>query len=140
VREAIGFTQARGDSLNVVNVPFNVDEKIADADVPLWKQPENISLAKDTGKGLALAIGLLVLVFGVIRPALRSIAGRQAAIPSMGGNAALDAPDAIYTPGSPAALLGGQNNAAQLQEVRQLAKQNPATVANVVRAWVNKDG
>jgi flagellar M-ring protein FliF len=142
VKEAIGFTQTRGDSLNVVNVPFNVDEKIADVEVPLWKQPENISLAKEIGKGATLVIGLLVLVFGLIRPAMKSIGSRYAEIPSMGGqgNLALGSPDAIYTPGSPAAQLTAANNAAQLMEVRQLAMQNPATVANVVRTWVNKDG
>ncbi len=142
VREAIGFTQTRGDSLNVVNVPFSVDEKTVDIELPLWKQPENISLAKEIGKGLTLVIGLLVLVFGLIRPALRNFSDRQASIPAMdgAGNAALSGPDAIYTPGSPAAQLAASNNAARLLEVRNLAKQNPATVANVVRTWVSKDG
>jgi flagellar M-ring protein FliF len=128
--------------LNVMNVPFNVDEKIADVEVPLWKQPENISLAKEAGKGLALVIGLLVLVFALIRPALRNIGSRPNEFPAMGaaGNPALSGPDAIYTPGSQTAQLGAANSAAQLLDVRQLAKANPATVANVVRAWVNKDG
>lgn len=139
VREAVGFSQPRGDSLNVVNVPFNVDEKIAETEVPLWKQPENISLAKEIGKGLVLVIGLLVLVFGMIRPALRSIGARSAQIPSM-DTAALSGPGAVYSPGVQAAQLSAANSAAQLADVRQLAKQEPGTVANVVRAWVNKDG
>jgi len=29
---------------------------------------------------------------------------------------------------------------AQLEDIRQLARQNPATVANVVRNWVNQPG
>ncbi|MEQ1515230.1 MAG: flagellar basal-body MS-ring/collar protein FliF [Usitatibacteraceae bacterium] len=142
VREAIGFTQPRGDSLNVVNVPFNIDEKVVEAELPLWKQPENISLAKEVGKGLTLVIGLLVLIFGLIRPAMKSLSNRQAQIPAMdaGGAAALSAPDAVYTPGATPAQIATNQNAAQLLEVRNLAKQNPATVANVVRAWVNKDG
>jgi flagellar M-ring protein FliF len=139
VREAVGFSQPRGDSLNVVNVPFNVDEKIVETEVPLWKQPENISLAKEIGKGLVLVIGLLVLVFGMIRPALRSMGTRSAQIPSM-DTAALSGPGAVYSPGVQAAQLSAANSAAQLADVRQLAKQEPGTVANVVRAWVNKDG
>ncbi len=142
VREAVGFSQTRGDTLNVVNVPFSVDEKITEAEVPLWKQPENISLAKEVGKGLALLAGLLVLVFGVIRPAMRSVGNSQAQIPPMGdasGNA-LSAPDAVYMPGQPGTQLSATNSAAQLMEVRRLVKTNPATVANVVRAWVNQDG
>lgn len=139
VREAVGFSQPRGDSLNVVNVPFNVDEKIAETEVPLWKQPENISLAKEIGKGLVLVIGLLVLVFGMIRPALRSIGARSAQIPSM-DTAALSGPGCGLLAGVQAAQLSAANSAAQLADVRQLAKQEPGTVANVVRAWVNKDG
>lgn len=142
VREAVGFSQTRGDTLNVVNVPFNVDEKIVETETPLWKQPDNISLAKETGKGLALLIGLLVLVFSVIRPALRSIGTRNGQIPSVdyAGDPALAGPDAVYTPGRPAQRLSAAGSAAQLAEVRQLAKQDPATVANVVRTWVSKDG
>jgi flagellar M-ring protein FliF len=142
VREAIGFSQDRGDSLNVVNVPFSVDEKVAELEVPAWKQPENISLAKEAGKGLALVIGLLVLVFGLIRPVLRNVGASRARIPAMddGGANALAAPAAVYGPGRQAANAGGANSAAQLAEVRQLARQEPATVANVVRGWLNQDG
>jgi flagellar M-ring protein FliF len=142
VREAVGFSQTRGDSINVVNVPFNVDEKMIEPELPLWKQPDNVSMAKEVGKGLVLLIVLLVLVMGVVRPAIRSFSNRQALIPAIdgAGGDALTAPDAIYTPGRQLTQIGVDNGAAQLLEVRQLAKQNPATVANVVRAWVNKDG
>jgi len=140
VREAVGFSQARGDSLNVVNVPFNVDAKIVEPELPLWKQPENISMAKEAGKGLALLVGLMVLIFGFIRPAMKSLSARRGPIPPMDAGGALAAPDAIYTPGMQMAHLAQASTANQLQEVRQLAKQNPATVANVVRTWVNKDG
>ena len=136
VREAVGFTQSRGDSLNVVNVPFNVDEKTVEPEVPLWKQPENISLVKEMGKGLALILAALVVVFGVVRPAIKSLQQRSASIPAIGGDSEYGAA-AVYSPGRSAALASG---AAQLADVRQLAKQNPATVANVVRAWVGKDG
>jgi flagellar biosynthesis/type III secretory pathway M-ring protein FliF/YscJ len=44
---------------------------------------------------------------------------------------------AVYLPGRNASVASG---AAQLADVRQLAKSNPATVANVVRTWVGKDG
>lgn len=140
VREAVGFSQTRGDSLNVVNVPFNVDEKAVEPELPLWKQPENISIAKEAGKGLALLVGLSVLIFGFIRPAMKSLSARRGPIPPMEMGGALASPDAIYTPGMPMAHLAQAGTANQLQEVRQLAKQNPATVANVVRTWVNKDG
>src|SRR5690606_9394345 len=39
VREAIGFNQARGDSINVVNAPFSEPERIEPVEVPAWQQP-----------------------------------------------------------------------------------------------------
>ena len=139
VREAIGFSQPRGDSLNVVNVPFSVEEKIVEPEVPIWKQPENISLAKEAGKGLALVAGLLLLIFGLLRPAMKAIGQRPVQIPHMADAAGeLASPDAVYTRSGQS--NGAAGGAAQLADVRQLAKQDPATVANVVRAWVNKDG
>jgi flagellar biosynthesis/type III secretory pathway M-ring protein FliF/YscJ len=83
-----------------------------------------------------------VLVFGLIRPTLRSIGTRQAGLPAMAnaGTNAVAGPDVIYTPGRQTSQLSAANSAAQLAEVRQLAKQEPGTVANVVHAWVSKDG
>jgi len=140
VREAVGFSQTRGDSLNVVNVPFNVEEKVVASELPLWKQPENISMAKEAGKALALLVGLLVLIFACIRPAMKSLSARRDPIPPIDLNGPLATPDAIYSPGMQMAQLPTTSTNNQLQQVRQLAQQNPATVANVVRTWVNKDG
>src|SRR5690606_2225874 len=51
VKEAMGYTAARGDSLNVANVPFTVPEAApAPVEPPVWKQPQYIELAKDVGK------------------------------------------------------------------------------------------
>jgi len=47
------------------------------------------------------------------------------------------------TPESPAAAsplaLGAPSTGKQLTDVRELAKQNPAAVAHIVRDWVSKD-
>jgi flagellar M-ring protein FliF len=137
VREAVGFTQTRGDSLNVVNVPFNVDEKIVEAETPFWKQSENVSLFKEAGKGGALLVLALVLVFSVVRPLIKSLQMRNASIPAVGSGDSDGGDGAVYLPGRNASVASG---AAQLADVRQLAKSNPATVANVVRTWVGKDG
>jgi flagellar M-ring protein FliF len=50
VREAMGYSKERGDSLNVVNAAFNEPVVEPVAELPMWKQPENISLAKEIGK------------------------------------------------------------------------------------------
>ena len=132
VREAMGFNAQRGDSLNVLNSAFStVELGIAEA-LPLWKQPDVIALAKEVGKALLFLLLTLIVVFGVVRPALKAVASAPKPQPlpapaSAGGDAAaaLPAPDAIRT-------------TTPIEQVRQLAKNDPATVANVVKAWVGE--
>src|SRR5262249_1373389 len=53
VRDAMGFNQQRGDSLNVVNAQFSAPEALPPVEqVPAWKQPDVIALAKEGGKAL----------------------------------------------------------------------------------------
>ena len=74
VREAMGFSKERGDSLNVVNAAFNEPEREVVPELPLWKQPDNIAMAKDAGRYLLFAALIGYLVFGLLRPALRKAA------------------------------------------------------------------
>ncbi len=74
VKDAIGFNEQRGDSVSVVNQSFRGETKPEDivADkIPLWEQP----LMRDMAKLLVGLIALLVLVFAVLRPMLRSLLG-----------------------------------------------------------------
>jgi flagellar M-ring protein FliF len=75
-KEAMGFSADRGDSLNVVNSPFTSDVK-TEPELPLWKQPQMIDLAK-TGVGyLLLALLAVFLWFKVARPVLRKYTRRR---------------------------------------------------------------
>jgi flagellar M-ring protein FliF len=129
VREAIGFTKDRGDALNVVNAPFSAEE-VPRADAPpMWKDPDVLALARSVGAQLGLVLLGLLAIFGVIRPALRrppASAARPGASAVVGGDVALP------PPGAPAAALPNPAD-----DVMRMARENPATVANVVRTWVN---
>lgn len=127
VREAIGFSKDRGDALNVVNAPFTVEEVPAPVPVPLWKDPDVLGFARGIGLQLGLVLLGLLAIFGVIRPALKRLPPPPA--PSAGTVVAND----VQLP-SPAASLPqlGPN-----EDLLRLARDNPATVANVVRGWVN---
>ena len=70
VKEAMGFSADRGDSVNVVNSAFATD--IADVvELPLWKQPENIELARSAVPYLLAGFLALFVWFAVFRPLLR---------------------------------------------------------------------
>jgi flagellar M-ring protein FliF len=129
-REAMGFSKDRGDSLNVANAAFNEDRE-AVAEVPVWQQPENIALAKDAGKGLAGAALILYILFGILRPAMRRLSVQPE--PVAGGAEALALADAGAAPRDPHA-----SRDSQIENMRQVAQQDPRVVANVVRNWSSK--
>jgi flagellar M-ring protein FliF len=129
VREAIGFNKDRGDALNVVNAPFTVEEVVKPEAVPLWKDPEMLSLARGIGLQLGLVLLGLLAIFGVIRPALK-----RPPPPPAASRTAVVADDLTLPPPGSAAQRA---DAGPSEEVMRLARENPATVANVVRTWVN---
>jgi len=133
VREAMGFNPQRGDSLNVVNAPFSTPEFAPVEPVPVWKQPDVIALAKEGGKAMLFLLLTMIVVFGVVRPALRNIGVRTVAVP-----ASAETPAQAALP-SPEAAEAAAQLLSPLDQVRQLAKNDPATVANVVRAWVGSE-
>lgn len=137
VKEAMGYNQQRGDTLNVVNSPFARAEKETIPDVPLWKQPENIQLAKDIGKYLIAILVLLYLFFRVLKPMLRKLSentNNQAALPAPGDDVVHLSHTSEHVELATAGSLGYQQN---LEIAKSLAKQDPKIVANVVKSWVN---
>lgn len=71
VRDAVGYDARRGDSVNVVNTAFfdlPLDE-VPEVPIPLWEQSWFWPAVR-----LALgAMAVLLLVFGVVRPVLRTL-------------------------------------------------------------------
>jgi flagellar M-ring protein FliF len=65
----IGFDVTRGDSLEVVSIPFNREGEVALADIPFWEDPKFLPLIK-LGGGIFI-IALLILV--VVRPMVRKL-------------------------------------------------------------------
>ncbi|GAA4417617.1 flagellar basal-body MS-ring/collar protein FliF [Acidovorax lacteus] len=151
VRETIGFNRDRGDSVNLMNTPFQMQAE-ADTGVPLWRQPEVLDIARSLAWPLgAVLFGALVL-FGLVRPALKgmaappaaaSAAGRAPGQPALAGTQlnALEA-DTPERPALPAPTKQDEANVVtpeqlRLEEARKLAKDNPIAVANIVKQWVN---
>ena len=136
VRESIGFNKERGDSIKLINAPFRTEAlpKAADA-LPPWQQPWLIDLVRAAAVPAALVLVALLVVGGVIKPALKAAAG-----PTMGRQ--LDAMVAdsphLAAPAVPLAL-GAPPGDKHVSDARELAKQNPAAVAHIVRDWVNKN-
>jgi len=58
----IGFDVTRGDSLEVVSIPFNREGEVALVDVPFWEDPKYLPLFKLGGGFLIIALLILVVV------------------------------------------------------------------------------
>ena len=129
VKEAMGFSQTRGDSLNLVNAAFNVVEPEVTAELPIWQRPENIALAKDLGKALVIGVVFLYLLFGVVRPLIRNLLSAPRIDPAF-EPAMLEAEAEVHP------AIG---HSQRLTAAKQLAKSDPKRVANVVKSWVSAD-
>jgi len=141
VRESIGFKQDRGDSVKVINAPFKV-ETVAKDDTPLWKQPQTVDLLRAGAVPAALALVALVVVFVLIRPALKAALQPPPAPVDARGNAlnAMVADDEALPNAEPEILrIESPKVSAHLQSARAFAKENPTAVASIVRGWVNGD-
>jgi flagellar M-ring protein FliF len=152
VREAIGYNAQRGDTLNVVNAAFaDMQAKPSLQDRALAYATTN---ASDLAKYALLAIAVLYLIFGVVRPIMRDVFKK----PEPEGAAALA--------GEGGRLLavageeeGGEGGAAgehapsveeereamrkkymsNLEAARELVKQDPRMAAQIIKEWINSD-
>jgi len=133
VRETVGYDEKRGDSVKVINAPFKV-EKIETPVIPLWKQPEVLDMLRGFAVPAALALVALLVMFGMVRPALKAAMTPPPPPPRL--DAVVDDDESLPAPATPPALAAPKNDD-RLAHARTLAKQNPAVVAAVVRNWVS---
>lgn len=132
VKQAMGFDENRGDSLTVTNSQFNIlEEEIAE--IPFWKQPDMILLAKEIGKQLIIAALVLFFLLKILKPFLKNL---------------LPPPPPPAKPQETTALGESKNLALNHQQeminheqnitkAKQLALNEPIIVANVIKEWVS---
>jgi flagellar M-ring protein FliF len=145
VKEAMGFSKERGDTVNVTNAPFDGVDKPVDPvpAVAWWNDPDTIALIKEVGK-IALAVIVLgYLFFRVLRPLMRPVLRKLDQI-----TAVPVAPARVISPEEEQRELiertqleemeahQAQGYRENLQMAKNLSREDPRVVANVVKAWV----
>lgn len=79
VREAMGFSATRGDTLNVVNTPFTTSAEES-GDVPFWQQSSFFDLLMTLGRYLLVLIVAFILWRKLVKPLLnKQLANAQPA-------------------------------------------------------------
>jgi flagellar M-ring protein FliF len=124
-KQAMGFTESRGDSISVVNTPFTAAKEVDIADVPVWKDPVYIEMAKNIGQ---IVLGLVVL-FLMYRKAIKPMLANL-----LKPDEATQIDDNLDENGRPIPKLTPYQK--DLKAVQALAKENPRAVADVVAGWV----
>jgi len=135
IREAMGFSLERGDTLSVANAPFTEETVRIEDSRPLWKDPENISYIKDLVKILIIAAIIALLFFKIIQPSLRTMfppPPQESDEADEGG-----ASDEADEDGVEVHL---NSYAAKLQKARDIAKNDPKAVANIIKDWMGSNG
>lgn len=141
VREAIGFSERRGDSLRVISSAF-VKPEVVEPSLPLWQQPWARDLFTTGAVPATLVLIALIVVFGMVRPAIKAAYPDAVVVESkvpagatlsevVGDTPALAPPDTLGLPALEAPI-----DATKLERARMFAQGNPLAVANVVRAWM----
>jgi flagellar M-ring protein FliF len=134
VRQAVGFDQARGDTISVVNSAFQQAAQAAAPAAPgFFENPTLWSIARQVfGAALVLALAWFVL-----RPMMQVLTRPQpvAPLPASVEYAAQLQP--LMTGGRVMALPMGYDD--RMAAARSVAGQDPRQVAQVVRNWVAED-
>lgn len=136
VKQAMGFSEARGDSVNVVNTPFSTQE-FADDALPWWQQSQWIALATQALRWLVVIIIALVLYRKIVSPAFRHV--QQTLNPPV-----VETPQetSVVDPSLNEAARKAQLriNAEQMsQRIRTMSENEPQVVALVIRDWMGSE-
>ncbi|WP_162304251.1 flagellar basal-body MS-ring/collar protein FliF [Serratia sp. 3ACOL1] len=142
VREAMGYSSSRGDTLNVVNTQFN-DVEQTGGELPFWQSQSFIDQLFNAGRYLLVLLVAWILWRKLVRPQLQSRQlAQQAAITA--AKAPASRPAEVNKPSHEEQALHKKsqqrvNAEVQGQRIRELADKDPRVVALVIRQWMSNE-
>ena len=143
-RQAMGFSVERGDGLEVVNSPFTRMES-EDQQRDWWQDPFWQDFLFSMGRWLLVGLGALLLFLLVLRPMLKRYAGQAPAPVARPAQAPTPAPAAANEAGNepePVPRRRRRRSSAyeqNRQDLQDMAQEDPAMVAMIVRNWMNRN-
>ncbi len=138
VKEAVGFSDARGDTVVILSEAFLTIAAATEAEPPaFWERP----VLRDAMKQILGAVIVLAIVFGVVRPMLRGVVSGG---PALTGE--YISGDSSYSGGFGSPQIAGAAGAMPLPNydekvaaAKNITGHDPARVAQVVKKWVTAD-
>ncbi|GHE21061.1 flagellar basal-body MS-ring/collar protein FliF [Halomonas urumqiensis] len=152
VRQAMGFSTARGDEVEVVNSAFSRTEQ-ADDSREWWQSPDILDMAASAGRYLLVALAALLIYLLILRPLIKRHTQAPMPQPQAGPTlrvqvgdddepqpasaAADDEPETFDAPRKRRRKSSAYEE--NLSDLRELAQEDPRMVAMIVRSWMNKE-
>ncbi len=158
VKQAVGFDSGRGDAVTVTNVSFRGADLDLPPELPLWKEVWFVDLVKQ----VVAVLAILFLIFGVLRPTIRSLIAKDEeekraiaeAEEQARAAALLAAGFVLDDDGTPLSLT--EDDAHKIDEllesmdlprsyqnrldyVKKLVDDDPKVVAQVLKTWIRRD-
>jgi flagellar M-ring protein FliF len=145
VREAIGFSAERGDTVQIINSPFIAPAPLEPIPEPgIFEQP----WVWELGRGLLAAAAVLALIFAVLRPMIRysttytppALAAPSRLETAMATAGQEDEQLGLSGPDNIPAAPPKPNYQQSVAMARNTAVEQPARAAYVVKNWIAADG
>ena len=141
VQNAVGLNPTRGDSITVSGALFA--GKVEEIPPPWWKRlwsdPVMVEIVREVLRYLLLAVALVIVYFGVIRPLVRTVA-TKAETPAPGAPTAVPPAGAEEEEEGAIVQLGtvrpGDPFERKLAELRRIAQNDPKLLANLIKEWL----
>ncbi|PHP94036.1 flagellar M-ring protein FliF [Pantoea agglomerans] len=145
-REAMGYSQNRGDSINVVNSQFNTTEPVT-TDLPFWQQQSFFDQLMNAGKWLLIALVAFILYRKLVRPHLvRKQAAEKAAAEAIAARANEQPEEEAFNVQLSKDELDQERKSnnrmsaeVMSQRIRDMSENDPRVVALVIREWMSKE-
>lgn len=127
--QAMGYSWARGDELEIVNAPFTEEEEPPSR--AWWESPGLQHLLLTLGRYLLAALAVALIYLRVLRPLLQRYASALTARTAAAGEEELPAerPRRQHKPSYE------QN----LKDLQNMAQEDPGMIAVIVRSWLKRN-
>jgi len=141
-REAMGYSQQRGDTLNVVNSQFNATDESA-GELPFWQQQAFIDQLMTAGRWLLVLIVAWILWRKAVRPQLVRREEERKALLENAQTRQMPEEEAVEVRLSKDEQTqqrrANQRLSAEVmsQRIREMSDNDPRVVALVIRQWMS---
>ncbi|MCZ3381251.1 flagellar basal-body MS-ring/collar protein FliF [Kosakonia sp. SOY2] len=142
-REAMGYTEKRGDTLNVVNSPFNATDDVG-GQLPFWQQQSFIDQLMSAGRWLLVLIVAWLLWRKAVRPQLvRRQEEAKALQEAQQAKAEIEESVEVRLSKDEQnqQRRSNQRLSAEVmsQRIREMSDNDPRVVALVIRQWMSNE-